>query len=252
MNPVQSNLPPTIIETGDRQSSDSATTIQIIPAKKAARRRRMRPIQSLNDKIQKASERIEKERAEFNFRSIQAFVPVGSRVLDVGAWSCYLGQMLRDRLQCEVLSLDVVDANKTDMPFQVFDGKVLPVESGSFDVVLLLYVLHHAAEDHPLLEEAHRVLRDGGLVLVAEDSIDGLWNKILTIGFHLYLWLVTRMTCDGKFRTTPEWRQRFQAAGFTLHQTLPLGHHLRRVLWPNNVLFVLEKSSATIPRRSTS
>src|ERR1035437_5294131 len=184
MNPVQSNLPPTIVETGDRQSSDSATTIQIIPAKKAARRRRMRPIQSLNDKIQKASERIEKERAEFNFRSIQAFVPVGSRVLDVGAWSCYLGQMLRDRRQCEVLSLDVVDANKTDMPFQVCDGKVLPVESGSFDVVLLLYVLHHAAQDRPLLKESHRVLREGGILLVAEDSIDGLWNKILTLGFH--------------------------------------------------------------------
>jgi len=202
----------------------------------------MRLGQLVADTIQKASARIEKERAEFNFRSIQAFVPMGSRVLDVGAWSCYLGQMLRDRLQCEVVSLDVVDANKTDMPFQVFDGKVFPVESGSFDVVLLLYVLHHAAEDRPLLEEARRVLRDHGRVLVAEDSVDGVWNRILTLGFHLYLWLVTRMACDGTFRTTPQWQQRFYDAGFTLHKTLPLGHHLGHVLWPNNVLFVLEKA----------
>src|ERR1035441_154933 len=127
--------------------------------------------------MQRESARIEKARAEFNFRSIEALIPRGSRVLDVGAWSCYLGQLLRDRMGCEVLSLDVVNANQTDMPFQVFDGQALPVDSGSFDVVLFLYVLHHAADDQPLLDEASRVLRDGGCLLIAEDSVDGLWRS---------------------------------------------------------------------------
>ena len=61
------------------------------------------------------------------------------------------------------------------------------MEARSYDVVLFLYVLHHAADDQPLLDEARRVLRDGGCLLIAEDSVDGLWNRVLTVGFHIFL-----------------------------------------------------------------
>ena len=202
----------------------------------------MRFGQVIAAKLQSKSVRAEKARAEFNYRSIQRQVPQGGKVLDVGAWSCYLGQLLRERLGCEVLSLDVVNANKTDMPFQLFDGKVLPVDSQSYDVVLYLYVLHHAADHAALLREANRVLRDGGCLLVAEDSVDGLWNRVLTVGFHGYLWLATRMSCGGTFRTADHWQERFRAAGLVVKSTIPLGHHLGRFLWPNNILFVLRKN----------
>jgi len=202
-------------------------------------------VQAIAGRIQDESTRIEKARAEFNFCSIQPHLTRGCKILDVGAWSCYLGELLSGRMGCEVLSLDVVNANKTNVPFRIFDGKRLPVDSGSFDVVLLLYVLHHAADDEPLLTEANRALRDGGRVLVAEDSVDGLWNRILTVGFHVYLWLATRMSCDGVFRTAREWRERFQNAGYAIKATVLLGHHLGRTLWPNNVLFVLEKKAAS-------
>jgi SAM-dependent methyltransferase len=192
-------------------------------------------------RMQRQSELVEKARAEFNFRSIQSWLPQKSRVLDVGAWACYLGQLLRDRRNCEVLSLDVIDANKTSMPFRKFDGKTLPVDSGSYDVVLLLYVLHHAEDDEPLLREAGRVLRDQGRLLVAEDCIDSLWDRILTEGFHVWLWLIAKMSRDGTFRTNDQWKVRFRKAGFNVLETVPLGHHLGRVLWPNNILYVLEK-----------
>src|ERR1017187_6166324 len=45
--------------------------------------------------MQRESARIEKARAEFNFRSIEALIPRGFRVLDGGAWSFYLGQLLQ-------------------------------------------------------------------------------------------------------------------------------------------------------------
>src|SRR5579871_1581574 len=123
-------------------------------------------VHTIARRMQEEGERVERERAEFNFRSIEREIARGSKVLDVGAWSCYLGEILRDRLGCQVLSLDVVNVNKTDMPFQVFDGKTLPVDARSFDVVLLLYVLHHASDDEPLLKEARRVVREGGRVLI--------------------------------------------------------------------------------------
>jgi SAM-dependent methyltransferase len=202
--------------------------------------------QIITAKLQSKSVRAEKARAEFNYRSIQRQVPQGCKVLDVGAWRCYLGQLLRERLGCDVLSLDVVNANKTDMPFQLFDGKVLPVDAQSYDVVLYLYVLHHAADHPALLREANRVLRDGGCLLVAEDSVDGIWNRALTVGFHVWLWLVTGMTCDGKFRATDQWNKQFHAAGFEIRETIYLGHHLGRFFWPNNVLFVLGKDHRAI------
>jgi hypothetical protein len=88
-------------------------------------------------RLKSEAERVERARAEFNFNSIQARVPQGCSLLDVGAWSCYLGPLLRDRMGCEVLCLDVVNVNKTDIPFQVFDGRALPVDARSYDVVLL-------------------------------------------------------------------------------------------------------------------
>lgn len=197
--------------------------------------------QAITTKLQSESERVEKLRAEFNYSSIQAQIPRGSQVLDVGAWSGYLGPLLRDRRDCDVLGVDVVNANKTDVPFEVFDGKALPVESNSFDVILLLYVLHHAADDEPLLLEANRVLRDDGCLLVAEDSVDTLWDRLVTVGFHVWLWLVTKMGQDGTFRTTDQWQQRFRKMGFRVKKTIALGHHLGRFLWPRNTLFILEK-----------
>jgi SAM-dependent methyltransferase len=194
-------------------------------------------------KMQRESERVERARADFNFRSIQSWLPQGSKVLDVGAWACYLGQLMRDHKDCQVLSLDVIDANKTDMPFQKFDGRNLPVDSRSYDVVLLLYVLHHAADDGPLLAEAGRVLRDRGRLLVAEDCVDTLWDKILTEGFHVWLWMIAGMSRDGRFRKTGEWQAKFRKAGFQVRETIPLGHHIGRSLWPNNVLYVLEKEA---------
>ena len=168
----------------------------------------MRLAQVFAAKLQRKSESVEKARAEFNYRSIREQVPRGCKVLDVGAWSCYLGELLRDRLGCEVLSLDV---------------------------------LHHAPDDQPLLDEAGRVLRDGGCLLIAEDCVDGLWNRALAVGFHIWLWMATGMTCHGRFRTTGQWLEHLHAARLLIKETVYLGHHLGRRLWPNNVLFVLRK-----------
>jgi len=196
----------------------------------------------IKEKVNKSVEQLERARAEFNFRSLESHISRDARVLDVGAWACYLGQLLKDRLECDVLSLDVTDANKTSMPFRLFDGRIFPVESKSFDVVLLLYVLHHAADDEILMKEARRVCAEDGCVIVAEDSVDGLWNRWLTFGLHVWLKIVARLGWEGRFRPVPEWQQRFQSAGFSVLRTVHLGHHLGKRFWPNNILFVLKKS----------
>ncbi len=181
-------------------------------------------------------------RARFNARTVGPVVPAGSRLLDVGSWDARTAALLRDERSCDVLAVDVVDKNVTDVPFATFDGTTLPAEDGSRDVVTFLYVLHHAADDLALLREAARVLAPGGRIVVAEDMVETPVQRAITVGFHVWLWLWTWMGWDGRFRTRREWAARFSEAGLAVAETRELGPHLGRALWPRNVLFVLERA----------
>jgi SAM-dependent methyltransferase len=184
--------------------------------------------------------RTEVARAGFNADTVGPSVPQGSRVLDVGSWDARTAALLRDERGCDVLAVDVVDKNATDVPFATFDGRTLPAADGSRDVVTILYVLHHAADDLALLREARRVVAPGGRVLVAEDMVESPGQRLVTIGFHVWLWLWTWMGWSGRFRRIEEWRGRFDEAGLQVAAVRELGPHLGRALWPRNVLFVLE------------
>ena len=184
--------------------------------------------------------RTEASRAAFNADTVGPAVARGSRLLDVGSWDARTAAVLRDERGCEVLAVDVVDKNVTDCAFATFDGRTLPVEDGSRDVVTILYVLHHAADDLALLREARRVLAPGGRVLVAEDMVETPWQRTLTVGFHVWLWLWTWMGWSGSFRRIEQWRERFAQAGLRISEVRELGPHLGKALWPRNVLFVLE------------
>jgi SAM-dependent methyltransferase len=187
-----------------------------------------------------AGDRIQRAHTEFNYRSIEGHVPDGARVLDVGAWDGRLGRLLADRKGCDVVLVDVVDKNRSGLPLRLFDGRTLPLADGErFDVVQLLYVLHHAADDDALLREARRALAPGGRLIVAEDMVEHLGQRIITIGFHVWLWTFTFLGWKGSFRRIDEWRRRFADAGFAIDTVVPLGPHMGKRLWPRNVVFCL-------------
>ncbi|MGH2377717.1 MAG: class I SAM-dependent methyltransferase [Candidatus Limnocylindria bacterium] len=62
--------------------------------------------------------------------------------------------------------------------FAVGDGRRLPVLDASVDHVLLIEVLHHVDDAATVLEEASRVLRPGGSILVEETGFDGPVGRI--------------------------------------------------------------------------
>jgi SAM-dependent methyltransferase len=187
-----------------------------------------------------ASARINRRHTEFNYAAVAPHIPHGATVLDVGAWDGSLARLLADRKACRPLLVDVVDKNQSGLPFRRFDGVHLPLAPGErFDVVQLLYVLHHAADDHALLTEARRALAPGGTLLVAEDLVETPLQRAITVGFHVWLLTFTFMGWRGSFRRIAAWRERFAAAGLEVVTIDHLGAHMGNALMPRNVVFRL-------------
>jgi SAM-dependent methyltransferase len=56
-------------------------------------------------------------------------------------------------------------------------GDPLPYDSASVDLVTLFDTLEHAADDHFLLREAHRILKPKGLVILTVPAYPFLWSE---------------------------------------------------------------------------
>jgi SAM-dependent methyltransferase len=114
----------------------------------------------------------------------------GKRVLDVGSGVGYGSDMLKGAGAAKVIGLDRsreaiaygLDRHAALHPdYLVADAESLPLQDGQFDVVVSFETLEHVADYHRFLEEAKRVMRPGGLLILSTP------NKGIYIGgnpFH--------------------------------------------------------------------
>jgi len=116
-----------------------------------------------------------------------AGVPSGSRVLDVGAGSC---PYRRHFAGCKYETQDFValrpdqlrDKHGYGQIDYVCDATEIPVEDGTFDVVLCTEVLEHVPDPVRVVRELGRVLRPGGILLLTAPLGSGLHQ----LPFHFY------------------------------------------------------------------
>jgi len=61
----------------------------------------------------------------------------------------------------------------------LINGKAdeLPIREGSFDIVILLDVLEHIADDAKVMKETFRILKPGGIVLITAPACKILWGS---------------------------------------------------------------------------
>lgn len=123
------------------------------------------------------------QRSRLMHHQLQAYVLRGS-ILDLGCGSGYVGQMLAEEGH-QVMLADVTDlrdrrVKESGLEFKLLtpDGS-LPINEHSFDNTLCLYVLHHS--DNPLktIQEAQRVTKPRGRIIVME-SVYGVDPAKLT------------------------------------------------------------------------
>jgi SAM-dependent methyltransferase len=117
-----------------------------------------------------------------------------------------------------------------------YDGKTLPFEPGSFDLVIVGFVLHHAAENTlGLLQQIKAISRRH--VLVGEDVADQhyppAWHE-RNFAHHP----------GGVFRADEEWCQLFAAYGMRLVRTIVVRRDDDFDERMYRVLYVLDASSS--------
>lgn len=150
-------------------------------------------------------------RAESLVSLFSEFIPPQARVLDIGGgWGFYVEPLRRLR-DCEVTVLDVVEPKFRKAPVVTYEGERIPFPDQSFDVSLLVTVLHHVGFPEKVLAEAKRVTR--GLVIVVEDLYHhglGRWWTILRDTFYT----LEFVGHPRQFRKREEWLECFKALGF--------------------------------------
>ncbi len=95
----------------------------------------------------------------------KASVHAHGRLLDVGCGNKPYAPLFAGRVR-EHVGCDVVQSSdrRVDVLCPATD---LPFEDASYDTVLVTQVIEHVADHGAMLAEAHRVLRDGGTLIVS-------------------------------------------------------------------------------------
>lgn len=97
--------------------------------------------------------------------------------------SCYNGIDLEFKGSTKIIKrkLKRIKAN-----FKHMDARKLFFKKSSFDLVLSLWSLEHIQDDIKALREAYRVLKNGGIILLAVPSIFTFPFQLGRHGFHYY------------------------------------------------------------------
>jgi SAM-dependent methyltransferase len=135
-------------------------------------------------------------------------------LLDVGCGERPFARWLRGHVTA-YLGIDIVTSRRPGaMPPEVLArAELLPFRAGSFDTVLGLSMLYHLPEPSRLLEEAHRVLRPGGILLLEFEQM---------VPFHDQPHDYFRYTRNGA-----GWL--LERSGFDLLEIVPIGGLMTRV-----------------------
>ena len=123
-----------------------------------------------------------------------ALLPNVRRILDVGAGNGWLARRLAGRYRVTALDVDATNAGlgALDDP-RVHrvrgDLESLPLAEGSFDVVIVAAALHYCTDLPRALGEMARVLRPGGVAIIADSpfysdalSRNRAWQR--TLGYY--------------------------------------------------------------------
>ena len=114
-------------------------------------------------------------------------VPAPARVIDIGCGDGFATDVARSRnaghhfvgLDWSATALAQARERGLAVLRAGLDGPGLPVASASVDVVVMSEVIEHLVDTDMAIEEAHRVLRPGGSLLLSTPNLAAWYNRVL-------------------------------------------------------------------------
>ncbi len=150
-------------------------------------------------------------------------IPVdANRILEVG---CGTGGLMRDLLTPgrRVVGLDISKGMlkraeqsigiSEKLAWVVSPGESIPFKDSVFDVLCFRGAFHHMADEKAALSEAHRVLKEGGLIILSEPNDDSVLLRFP----RTLARTKGRFGKDHKAFRSREWLDLIRKTGFTVH-----------------------------------
>jgi SAM-dependent methyltransferase len=148
--------------------------------------------------------------------TLAAQIPQNASVLDIGCGDGTVGSLITNlRPDVKLHGVEVMARPDCKIPCTAFDGTTLPFAKASFDVCMLVDVLHHTRDVRVLLQEAARVSRS--FVLIKDhlnETVLDLWT------LRLMDWVGNRpygVNLTYNYQSRDQWSSHFLACD--LHQT---------------------------------
>jgi SAM-dependent methyltransferase len=144
---------------------------------------------------------------------LAAQIPQNASVLDVGCGDGTIGNLIaRQRPDVSIQGVELLVRPGCKIQCRVFDGFSLPFPDASFDVSLLVDVLHHTQDPAILLREAARVSR---AVLLKDHLNENVFDDA-TLRFMD--WVGNRphgVVLTYNYQSRKEWAEHFSSCGLT-------------------------------------
>ena len=143
---------------------------------------------------------------------MQDWLGSSDKMIEIGSGPGSVLDVMRGE-NYDVEGLDIKDSSfRKDLEPYLYDGKVMPFKSHSYDIALLPTILHHTPEPDDIIKESARIAKR---LIIIEDVYEGRFME----------WLTKRMDSlmnlefighPHSNRSDAQWRSSFAYMGLTL------------------------------------
>jgi SAM-dependent methyltransferase len=155
-------------------------------------------------------------------RSIHKYLADAHTLLDCGSGSMRVTKLIERRTDIKAYGTDVIHLKAGHSRFCLCAGEHLPFADNSFDVVTLMFVLHHTQEAALAIQECARVARRHVLILedVYSNPLGREWLKFLDVLGNFTISI--DMPFPFTFKSVAEWESIFEQQGLRLAASEPI------------------------------
>lgn len=151
-----------------------------------------------------------------------------------------ISEMLQEKCGVTAFGADVIRLNQTNDHFCLCSGENLAFKSGCFDIVFLIFTLHHISNPMHALQEGLRVANKRLIVLedVYQNQLE--LQLLKTLDWYGNIFISKDMNFPFNFKTETEWKSIFKS----LDAKLTTVESIRPTAWrpSRHRVFVLEKN----------